>query len=407
MKENVIVGQSGGPTAVINASLYGVVSEALAREDDIENVYGMVNGIEGFLNGQVMNMKPLEESGELKLIRTTPGSYLGSCRYKLPEDLEDKVYPELFEKFTEYGVGYFFYIGGNDSMDTVSKLSRYAEKNGSDICFIGIPKTIDNDLVHTDHTPGFGSAAKYVASTVREIAVDASVYDNKKSVTIVEIMGRHAGWLTAASVLARKEEGDNPVLIYLPEMAFDTGKFLDDVRAALNKTANLVVCISEGINDGKGTFICELASDVGVDTFGHKMLTGSGKYLENLVKERLGVKVRSIELNVCQRCSSAMLSDTDLSEAAASGAYGVKCALEGESGKMVAFHRAQGEEYHIDYVTEDVNLICNQEKTVPEEWITGNGADIGNGFIEYALPLIRGEVEVPKKDGLPLFAYRR
>ncbi len=407
MKKNVIVGQSGGPTAVINASLYGVVSEALAREDDIENVYGMVNGIEGFLNGQVMNMKPLEESGELKLIRTTPGSYLGSCRYKLPEDLEDKVYPELFEKFTEYGIGYFFYIGGNDSMDTVSKLSRYAEKNGSDICFIGIPKTIDNDLVHTDHTPGFGSAAKYVASTVREIAVDASVYDNKKSVTIVEIMGRHAGWLTAASVLARKEEGDNPVLIYLPEMAFDTGKFLDDVRAALNKTANLVVCISEGINDGKGTFICELASDVGVDTFGHKMLTGSGKYLENLVKERLGVKVRSIELNVCQRCSSAMLSDTDLSEAAASGAYGVKCALEGESGKMVAFHRAQGEEYHIDYMTEDVNLICNQEKTVPEEWITGNGADIGNGFIEYALPLIRGEVEVPKKDGLPLFAYRR
>ena len=407
MKKNVIVGQSGGPTAVINASLYGVVSEALAREDDIENVYGMVNGIEGFLNGQVMNMKPLEESGELKLIRTTPGSYLGSCRYKLPEDLEDKVYPELFEKFTEYGIGYFFYIGGNDSMDTVSKLSRYAEKNGSDICFIGIPKTIDNDLVHTDHTPGFGSAAKYVASTVREIAVDASVYDNKKSVTIVEIMGRHAGWLTAASVLARKEEGDNPVLIYLPEMAFDTGKFLDDVRAALNKTANLVVCISEGINDGKGTFICELASDVGVDTFGHKMLTGSGKYLENLVKERLGVKVRSIELNVCQRCSSAMLSDTDLSEAAASGAYGVKCALEGESGKMVAFHRAQGEEDHIDYMTEDVNLICNQEKTVPEEWITGNGADIGNGFIEYALPLIRGEVEVPKKDGLPLFAYRR
>ncbi len=407
MKKNVIVGQSGGPTAVINASLYGVVSEALAREDDIENVYGMVNGIEGFLNGQVMNMKPLEESGEAKLIRTTPGSYLGSCRYKLPEDLEDKVYPELFEKFTEYGIGYFFYIGGNDSMDTVSKLSRYAEKNGSDICFIGIPKTIDNDLVHTDHTPGFGSAAKYVASTVREIAVDASVYDNKKSVTIVEIMGRHAGWLTAASVLARKEEGDNPVLIYLPEMAFDTGKFLDDVRAALNKTANLVVCISEGINDGKGTFICELASDVGVDTFGHKMLTGSGKYLENLVKERLGVKVRSIELNVCQRCSSAMLSDTDLSEAAASGAYGVKCALEGESGKMVAFHRAQGEEYHIDYMTEDVNLICNQEKTVPEEWITGNGADIGNGFIEYALPLIRGEVEVPKKDGLPLFAYRR
>lgn len=407
MKKNVIVGQSGGPTAVINASLYGVVSKALAKEADFEKVYGMINGIEGFLNGQVMDMKPLEKSGELTLIKTTPGSYLGSCRYKLPEDLEDQVYPELFEKFAEYGIGYFFYIGGNDSMDTVSKLSRYAEKTGSDIRFIGIPKTIDNDLVHTDHTPGFGSAAKYVASTVREIAVDASVYDNKKSVTIVEIMGRHAGWLTAASVLARKFEGDNPALIYLPETAFDTEKFLSDVRAALEKTANLVVCISEGINDGKGTFICELASDVGVDTFGHKMLTGSGKYLENLVKDRLGVKVRSIELNVCQRCSSAMLSDTDLSEAAASGAYGVKCALAGETGKMIAFRRGSGEAYRIDYVTEDVNLICNEEKTVPAEWITGNGSDIGKEFIEYALPLIRGEVEVPKKNGLPLFAYRR
>ena len=197
------------------------------------------------------------------------------------------------------------------------------------------------------------------------------------------------------------------MLIYLPETAFDPEQFIEDVRAAMEKTANLVVCISEGINDGKGTFICELASDVGVDTFGHKMLTGSGKYLENLVKERLGVKVRSIELNVCQRCSSAMLSDTDLNEAAASGAYGVKCALEGATGKMITFRREAGEDYRIDYMTEDVNLICNQEKTVPAEWITGNGSDIGKEFIEYALPLIRGEVEVPSKDGLPLFAYRK
>ena len=407
MKKNVIVGQSGGPTAVINASLYGVISEALAREDDFEKVYGMVNGVEGFLNGQIMDMGTLEKSGELELIRTTPGSYLGSCRYKLPEDLEDKIYPELFEKFAEYGIAYFLYIGGNDSMDTVSKLSRYAKKTGSDIRFLGIPKTIDNDLVHTDHTPGFGSAAKYVASTVREIAVDASVYDNKKSVTIVEIMGRHAGWLTAASALARKFEGDNPMLIYLPETAFDQERFLNDVTAAMEKTSNLVVGISEGINDGNGKFICDLSGDVGVDTFGHKMLTGSGKYLENLVKERLGVKVRSIELNVCQRCSSAMLSDTDLKEAAAAGAYGVKCALAGETGKMIAFHRVPGAEYQIEYITEDVSLICNQEKTVPAEWITGNGSDVGREFIEYALPLIRGRVEVPEKDGLPLFAYRK
>ena len=407
MKKNVIVGQSGGPTAVINASLYGVVYEALNREDACGTVYGMINGIEGFLNDQIMDMEPLEKSGELELIKTTPGSYLGSCRYKLPEDLRDEVYPRLFEKFEQYGIGYFFYIGGNDSMDTVSKLSRYAKKTGSAIRFMGIPKTIDNDLVRTDHTPGFGSAAKYVASTVREIAIDASVYDNKKSVTIVEIMGRHAGWLTAASVLARKFEGDNPVLIYLPEMAFDPDKFIDDVNEALEKVPNLVVCISEGINDGKGTFICELASDVGVDNFGHKMLTGSGKYLENLVKEKIGVKVRSIELNVCQRCSSSMLSATDQKEAIASGAYGVKCAIEGETGKMIGFSRVEGGDYRVDYVTEDVDLICNQEKTVPLEWITKSGSDIGQEFIDYALPLIQGGVKVPSKDGLPLFAYRK
>ena len=220
-------------------------------------------------------------------------------------------------------------------------------------------------------------------------------------------MGRHAGWLTAASVLARKFDGDNPVLIYLPETAFDPERFIADVNEALEKVSNLVVCISEGINDGNGTFICELASDVGVDNFGHKMLTGSGKYLENLVKEKIGVKVRSIELNVCQRCSSAMLSATDQKEAIASGAYGVKCAIEGETGKMIGFSRLAGEDYKIDYVAEDVNLICNQEKTVPLEWITGNGSDIGQEFIDYALPLIQGGVKVPAKDGLPLFAYRK
>lgn len=407
MKKNVIVGQSGGPTAVINASLYGVVYEALRQKEQIGTVYGMINGIEGFLADTIMNMDSVEQSGELELIKTTPGSFLGSCRYKLPEDLKDDVYPLLFKKFEEYGIGYFFYIGGNDSMDTVSKLSRYAAMSGSEICFIGIPKTIDNDLVLTDHTPGFGSAAKYVASTVREIAIDASVYDNKKSVTIVEIMGRHAGWLTAASVLARKFENDNPVLIYLPESAFNTDTFIDDVKKALEHTSNLVVCVSEGINDGNGTFICELASDVGVDTFGHKMLTGSGKYLENLVKEKLGVKVRSIELNVNQRCSSSMISATDQEEAIQAGISGVRFALDGVTGKMISFHRTDGTQYHIDYVPEDVNLICNQEKTVPPEWITGNGSDIGQAFIDYALPLIQGIVNVPEENGLPKFAYRK
>ena len=412
MKKNAIVGQSGGPTAVINASLYGVVYEALNREDVFGNVYGMINGIEGFLHDQLMDMKPLDVSGELELIKTTPGSYLGSCRYKLPEDLSDTVYPKLFEKFEKYNIGYFFYIGGNDSMDTVSKLSRYAASINSDIRFMGLPKTIDNDLVLTDHTPGFGSAAKYVASTVREIAIDASVYDNKQSVTIVEIMGRHAGWLTAASALARKFKNDNPVLIYLPEVAFDQDAFIEKIKSSLETTSNLVVCISEGIHTADGTFICELGSEVGVDTFGHKMLTGSGKYLENLVKERLGVKVRSVELNVSQRCSSAMLSKADQKEAIASGSFGVTAAIKGETGKMVAFKRQSpltlDADYVLNYATEDVNEICNKEKTVPLEWISEDGSDVTEAFLAYARPLVRGNVSVPTdEDDLPKFAYRK
>ena len=405
--KNMIVGQSGGPTAVINGSLYGVVSEGFKHPESIEHVYGMINGIEGFLSNQIMDMHPLLKNGDLELIRTTPGSYLGSCRYKLPEDLNDPVYPELFQKFEDYNIGYFFYIGGNDSMDTVSKLSRYAAKIQSPIRVIGVPKTIDNDLVETDHTPGFGSAAKFVATTVREIAIDASVYDNKNSVTIVEIMGRHAGWLTAASALARKFEGDNPVLIYLPEVAFNQEDFLEKVKKALETTPNLVVCVSEGINDGNGTFICEFASDVGVDTFGHKMLTGSGKYLENLIKEKLGVKVRSVELNVSQRCSSSCLSKTDLDEADHSGAFAVNAALNGETGKMISFVRTNTSPYELSFSTADVNIICNQEKAVPLSWITKDASDVTDEFIRYAAPLIQGSVDVPTENGLPLFAFRK
>lgn len=405
--KNVIVGQSGGPTAVINGSLYGVVSEALKKTDDIEIVYGMINGIEGFLHDEIMEMNPLASTGELELLKTTPGAYLGSCRFKLPEDLTDPVYPALFEKFNNKNIGYFFYIGGNDSMDTVSKLSRYADSIQSDVRIIGIPKTIDNDLVETDHTPGFASAAKYVATTVREISIDASVYDNKKSVTIVEIMGRHAGWLTAASALARKFENDNPVLIYLPEVAFNQDEFIEKVKHSLETTSNLIVCISEGIHDENGTFICEYSNDVGVDTFGHKMLTGSGKYLENLVKEKLGVKVRSVELNVSQRCSSSCLSKTDLDEAIAGGAFGVNSALEGETGKMISFKRISSNPYVMECTTTDVNAVCNKEKGVPVHWITENGSDVSAEFIEYALPLIQGEVEIPMENGLPQFAFRK
>ena len=408
-KKNLIVGQSGGPTAVINSSLYGVVSEGIAHSDEIGEVYGMVNGIEGFLEDRILNFREAQPGEQLDYLKHTPGAYLGSCRYKLPESLEDPVYPLLFQKFGEMNIGWFFYIGGNDSMDTVSKLSRYAAKTGSSIRVIGEPKTIDNDLVHTDHTPGYGSAAKYVASTVREITLDASVYE-KKSVTIIEIMGRHAGWLTAASALARKYKGDNPFFIYLPESAFDTEKFLKDVESAFEKNCNVVVCVSEGIHDADGTFICEYDSSVGTDTFGHKMLAGCGKYLENLVRDRLGVKARSVELNVSQRCSASLISAADQKEAVSAGRFGVQAALNGETGKMVSFVRRQAEDgsYQMECGLEDVNLICNEEKEVPAEWITENGSDVSEEFIKYVTPLVQGSVNVPLgEDGLPVFVYRK
>ena len=408
-KKNLIVGQSGGPTAVINSSLYGVVSEGLRHPEQIQHIYGMVNGIEGFLAGTVLDFATALPGSSLEKLKTTPGAYLGSCRYKLPESLEDPVYPRLFQKFREMNIGWFFYIGGNDSMDTVSKLSRYAAQTGSDIRIIGEPKTIDNDLVHTDHTPGFGSAARYVASTVREITIDANVYE-KKSVTIVEIMGRHAGWLTAASALARKYKGDNPLLIYLPETTFDQEAFLKAVEKSFEKNCNVIVCVSEGIHDAEGTFICEYESSVGTDTFGHKMLAGCGKYLENLVRSRLGVKARSVELNVSQRCSASLISATDQKEAITAGKFGVQAALNGETGKMVSFIRQTDSEGNYQMVCglEDVNAICNEEKTVPLTWITSDGHDVTEDFIRYARPLIQGNIEVPLgEDGLPKFVYRK
>lgn len=408
-KKNLIVGQSGGPTAVINSSLYGVVSEGLRHPEQIQHIYGMVNGIEGFLAGTVLDFATALPGSSLEKLKTTPGAYLGSCRYKLPESLEDPIYPRLFQKFREMNIGWFFYIGGNDSMDTVSKLSRYAAQTGSNIRIIGEPKTIDNDLVHTDHTPGFGSAARYVASTVREITIDANVYE-KKSVTIVEIMGRHAGWLTAASALARKYKGDNPLLIYLPETTFDQEAFLKAVEKSFEKNCNVIVCVSEGIHDAEGTFICEYDSSVGTDTFGHKMLAGCGKYLENLVRSRLGVKARSVELNVSQRCSVSMMSATDQMEAVTAGNFGVQAALNGETGKMVSFLRETGTDgsYSMKCSLEDVNVICNEEKTVPADWITADGSDVTQDFLDYAAPLIQGTVEIPLgTDGLPDFVYRK
>lgn len=405
-KYNIVVGQSGGPTTVINASLYGVIKEAVAAGDKIGKVYGMINGIEGFINGSFMDIKQEMSEREIELLKSTPSSYLGSCRYKLPDSMEDSMYRQIFEQFAKLDIRYFIYIGGNDSMDTVSKLSIYAKKTNSPVKIIGVPKTIDNDLVLTDHSPGFGSAAKYVATTVRDIVMDASVYD-MQSVTIVELMGRHAGWITASSILARKFEGDNPYLIYLPEVAFDVEAFINKITELLQTKTNIVVCVSEGIKDKDGTFICEYSGCAGVDTFGHKMLTGCGKYLENVIKEHIGVKVRSIELNVNQRCKAALASKTDVDEAVMAGRFGVKALLSGETGCMVAFERIPGDGYKVKCNLVDCSRVCNKEKTVPIEWISDSGTDILNEFTEYAKPLIMGENEQVMEDGLPVYVYRK
>lgn len=405
-KVNVVVGQSGGPTAVINSSLYGVIKESFNNTDRIDKVYGMVNGIQGFIEDRYIDIRKEMSDEEIELLKTTPAAYLGSCRYKLPEEFSDSIYPAIFKKFSDLGIGYFIYIGGNDSMDTVHKLSVYAKKTNSSVRIIGIPKTIDNDLTHTDHSPGYGSAAKYVAATVRDIVMDASVY-NAESVTIVELMGRHAGWITAASILARKFENDNPALIYLPENEFCLDEFVESVKKEVEKRNTVVVCVSEGIKDKEGKFICEYASESGTDNFGHKMLTGCGKYLENVVKDRLGIKVRSVELNVNQRCKEMLSSLTDINEAVMAGEFGVKACLDGQTGMMVSFKREDKNGYRIDCELTDCADVCNQEKEVPTDWILDSGKGVTQDFVEYVKPLIQGENTPVMEGGLPKYCYRK
>ena len=397
MKKNVIVGQSGGPTAVINASLYGVVYEALMQKEQIGTVYGMINGIEGFLADTIMNMNSVEQSGELELIKTTPGSFLGSCRYKLPEDLKDDVYPLLFKKFEEYSIGYFFYIGGNDSMDTVLKLSEYVKEKGLNTKIIGIPKTIDNDLCITDHTPGFGSAAKYVATTMQEITRDSSVY-SAPSVTIVEIMGRNAGWLTASSVVLHANGEVAPHLIYVPERKFSIEQFLEDTRQQMAKHKAVIIAISEGVADPEAA-----AFQSGVtDEFGHKYLSGIGKYLEQVVREQIGCKVRSIELNVMQRCSSHLCSKTDIDESVQIGAAGVRAALAGETGIVMTFRRVSDQPYAIVVKSTSAANIANQERFLPPAYINDAGNNITEAAWSYFLPLIQGECHIRLHNGLPV-----
>ncbi|NLB80190.1 MAG: 6-phosphofructokinase [Clostridiaceae bacterium] len=402
LKGNAIVGQSGGPTSVINASLAGVIKGALDSNGQIETIYGARHGIEGVLNENFINLSErFAEKSNLDLLISTPAAYLGSCRYKLPKDSND-TFVKIFEIFKKHNITYFFYIGGNDSMDTVSKLSAYAKANNHDVNIIGVPKTIDNDLAITDHTPGFGSAAKYIASSLREIARDVQVYDIN-TVSIVEIMGRNAGWLTAAAALARTQDEPGPHLIYLPELAFDIDKFVLDIEKASKKYKNVIAVVSEGIKTPDGKYVCEGAVSEIVDSFGHKQLSGTAKVLADIIHDKFGWKVRSIEFSLLQRCAAHITSQTDLTEAEQIGTAGVRAALNGETGKMMYFKRTSTSPYKIEILSHDASAIANVEKVVPREWINSEGNDILPPAIDYMLPLIQGESTITFKDGLPVY----
>ena len=400
-QSNCMVAQSGGPTSAINASLAGVIS-GVTKSGKYDICYGAINGILGILNENYLNLsESVENEEKLARLMRTPAMYLGSSRHKLPNYKDDdSPYVFIFNQFAKLNIKAFFYIGGNDSMDTVLKLSDYAAKINSDIRIIGIPKTIDNDLCMIDHTPGFGSAAKYIASTMLEVAHDTFIYA-VKSVTIVEIMGRDAGWLTAASALARNEYNTAPHFIYLPEVAFNKENFLNDIREKLKTLNNVIVAVSEGIRDENGDYIT--ASKAVADQFGHQQLSGAGKALEFLVKENIGVKVRSIEVNVLQRCAAHMTSKTDLDEAFALGGKAVSLAEEGETATMVTLTRTSNAPYTVTYGHAPIRGIANEAKSIPREWINEAGNDIMPQLQEYLLPLIQGEVTNEYKDGVPVY----
>lgn len=398
---NCLVAQSGGPTAAINSSLAGVISGVINSEK-YDVCYGAINGILGILGENYLNLSNLFSApGLLDKLKSTPAMYLGSCRYKLPNYKDDdSSYVFIFNQFAKLNIKAFFYIGGNDSMDTVLKLSDYAKKINSDIKIIGIPKTIDNDLCMTDHTPGFGSAAKYIATTMLEIAHDTFIYA-VKSVTIVEIMGRDAGWLTAASALARGGYNTAPHFIYLPEAAFNKDKFLSDIKEALKTKNNVIVAVSEGIRDENGDYIT--SSKAVSDQFGHQQLSGAGKALEFLVKENIGVKVRSVEINVLQRCASHLASLTDINEAFAQGQKGVELAEAGETAAMVCLKRVSNFPYKVEISHAPINNIANEAKSVPREWINDDGNDITQDLLDYLYPLIQGEVTIEYERGIPSY----
>lgn len=402
LKGALIFGQSGGPSSVINSSAAGVFIEALKHSDVITKVYGAHHGIKGILDEDFFDIGQ-EDMKELELLKNTPSSALGSVRYKLKSpDVDETDYKRLLEVFKKYNVRYFFYNGGNDSMDTCNKVSKYMQKSGWDINVIGVPKTIDNDLYGTDHCPGYGSAAKYVATSIMELKLDSTVY-NTGMFCIIEVMGRNAGWLTAAAQLA-SYAGLGADLIYLPETPFDIDEFLASVKKVLDANDNkCMVVVSEGIRNAEGKYVGEFTASK-TDLFGHAQLGGVGAMLAQMVKEKYGVKTRAIEFSLLQRCAAHLASKVDVEEAFACGSEAVKAAINGETDKMVCLIREEGKDYVCKPQLMDVALAANTEKKIPESWILPAGQGLTKDFVDYALPLIQGDCKAPLENGLPRFA---
>ena len=408
MKGNVIVGQSGGPTAAINSSLAGVFRTA--KDRGAKKVYGMLHGIQGLLQERYIDLSEyITTELDAELLKRTPAAFLGSCRYKLPEIHEDRaVYDKIFAILEKLEIEAFIYIGGNDSMDTIKKLSDYAIITGFPTRFVGCPKTIDNDLALTDHTPGYGSAAKYIGTSVKEIIRDSFCLEyNKGLVSIVEIMGRNAGWLTGAAALAQGEDCNGPDLIYLPELPFDVEQFGNKVKTLLEKRSSVVVAVSEGIRLADGRYVCELGQSLDfVDAFGHKQLSGTANYLASYIAGEIGCKTRAIELSTLQRAASHCSSRVDILEAYQVGGAAVKAADEGESGKMVVLQRLSDDPYQAGTEVKDVHKIANDEKLVPREWVNEEGDYVTEEFINYVRPLIQGDVSPVVVDGIPRHLFR-
>lgn len=403
MKGNVIVGQSGGPTAAINSSLAGVYRTAIDR--GAPKVYGMLHGVQGLLQEKYIDLSEhICSDLDVELLKRTPSAYLGSCRFKLPEIHESaESYEKIFEVLDKLNIESFIYIGGNDSMDTIKKLSDYAIIKGHTTKFVGVPKTIDNDLALTDHTPGYGSAAKYIGTSTKEIIRDSNalIYD-KGLVTIIEIMGRNAGWLTGAAALSKSEDCDGPDLIYLPEVAFDMDDFLERIKKLIKAKNSIVVAVSEGIKLNDGRYVCELTDGIDfVDAFGHKQLTGTANYLARRISQDIGCKTRGLELSTLQRSASHMASRIDVLEGFQVGGAAVKAADEGDTGEMVILKRISDDPYQCTTELRNVHKVSNVEKTVPREWINAEGTYVTDEFLGYVRPLIQGDVSPVMVDGIP------